>query len=310
MKIRNIVPAVVMGLTIPVLTALPSFAANYAVPDPTGSLLQTATLTIPLDASEFNVPGEGEQILDGVSTCLIMAGDHIYDVQSIDVTIAGEYTFRTIATSSNQTESYPDPWHARYDEGFTGMNPIEDAFLAIYSNGFDPSDPNSSVVGCNDDSTEYWEVVDANDGGTGFQSVDTLSDGGTWVWGTDDITVNGDPVSTKMPTFTTYLDVGHYTALVTVWQPMTSAWWNAGDDNDVFQWTAGAASIETEIWGPVGGATLSNTDWEIVSTNTGGSDPELASTGTDDFSGTLSIALLAIGAGFVILLRRRTRVVS
>jgi hypothetical protein len=298
---RKIAAALALGLSIPAITALPSFAANYVVSDPLGTLLTTATLTIPLDASEFRVRGNGEHELDGNNTCGLSSGLHVYDVQSIDVTIAGEYTFRTIATSSNQTEAYPDPWHGRNEEGFTGMHPIEDAFVAIYSNGFNPNDPDSSVVGCNDDSTEYWEVVDANDGGTEFQNVDTPSWGGTWVWGTDDITVNGNPVSTKMPTFTTYLEVGHYTALVTVFPPMTADWWNAGDDNDQFQWTAGPAGVQTEIWGPVGGATLSDTEWEIVSTN-----PELAATGAEGSTGTAIIAFLGLAAG--ILMRSRKKI--
>ena len=128
---------------------------------------------------------------------------------------------------------------------------------------------------------------------------------GTWTYGTDQITVNGDPVSVHMPVFSTHLTPGHYTAVITVWEPMSAASWAAGDDNDQFQWTAGAASVETEIWGPVGGASLSETTWDIVSESNSGSTSELAATGTDDFNGTLSIGLLAIVAGLLIVLRRR-----
>lgn len=307
---RRSLLATVAGLTVAVLSVSPAFAANYPVPDPTGTLLDTATLTIPQSAKEFTVPGDIEIPLGGVPTCEIEGGKHVYDIQPIEVTIEGEYTFRTIATSSNQTESYPDPWHARFFLGFTGMHPIEDSFVAIFSNGFNPKDPNTGIVGCNDDSAEYWAVVDANDGSSDDEWVNTSDFSGTWVFGTDHITVNDEPVATKMPVFSTHLEPGRYTILITVWEKMSAASWNNGDDGDGFEWTPGDASVETEIWGPTGGATLSDTEWEPEG-GSGGSDSdsvsELAATGTTDPTGTalLGVVALIAGAGLVAARRRR-----
>lgn len=308
------VTAGVVGITLPALFVAPAFAVDYTVNDPSGTLIDTATMTIPADPKQFKVPGNDSHALNGDSDCIMDYGYHVYDLQAIDVTIEGDYTFRVVSTSSDQTDYYPGVWDARWLFGENDIHPIEDSFLAIYKNGFAPNNIDHDVVGCNDDSSEIWAVVDANDGGSysnavGYNGVPGSIDSGTWNYPTDQVvTVSGDQVSTKMPWFEAHLKPGHYTALITVYEEMPASWWTAGTDGDVWSWTTGDASVETEIWGPAGGATLQADDWAPSGGSGSGDSTKLAATGASGVTESALIGGLAVvaGAGLVAVRRRRS----
>ncbi|MEY4313316.1 MAG: hypothetical protein RLZZ319_825 [Actinomycetota bacterium] len=305
--------ACLVGIALPSLAVAPAFATNYTLDDPTSTLLDTATMTIPSSPKEFNVSGNDEHALNGNPDCFISDGQHVYDLQAINVTVEGDYTFRVVSTSTGQTEYYPGVWEAMYQFGATDLHPIEDSFLAIYKNGFNPHNIDNDVVGCNDDSSEIWDVVDANDGGTiahlvGYSGVPGWYDPGTWNYPTDQVvTESGDEVSTKMPIFEAHLKPGHYTALISVYEEMPAAWWTAGSDGDGWSWATGDASVETEIWGPAGGAALQDDDW-APSGGTGSGDTKLAATGATGVAESALIGALALisGASLVAIRRRRS----
>lgn len=307
MKTRSIVAALV-GFAIPSLAVAPAFAVDYPINDPSGTLLDTATMTIPASPKEFNIPGNHSHALDGDDDCLMSEGKHVYDLQAIDVAVEGDYTFRVVATSSNQTAYYPGVWDAKYFYGATDLHPIEDSFLAIYKNGFSASNIDNDVVGCNDDSSEVWAIVDANDGGSYPNSVDYLGGTGTWDYPTDQVvTQAGDEVSTKMPYFEAHLKPGKYTVLISVYEEMPASWWNAGTDGDGWSWASGNASVDTEIWGPVGGASLSDTPWQPSAPSGSTTSDSLAATGATGVVESALVGALAITAGAVALVARRRR---
>ena len=292
------------------LGATPAFAANYAVPDPSsGVLIDTTGLYISETPDVFYVGSgrDGDHALGGNRGCEINAkSDHVFGTQSILVSVEGEYTFRVVETSTNQTNFYPEVWNSfEYFGAGRDLHPIEDSFIAIYEGGFDKDNPDSRVIGCNDDSDEIWAVLNANDGGTDPDWVDYAGDTGTWVYGTDNVTINGDPVSGQMPQFTAHLEPGEYTILLTTWNEMPLDWWtnSTAPDSD-WDWAGGDASVTTEIWGPAEGVTLPKGNWEILS-NDYTSEGLAPTGGSDAIVGSLVLGSAVVACGFVIRRRRR-----
>jgi hypothetical protein len=114
---------------------------------------------------------------------------------------------------------------------------VNDPFLALYSGGFDKSDPDSGVVGCNDDS--------GNDPGDTFGPAD---DG--YVYPVPDV---------FWSEFSADLTPGTYTVMLTTYSKYSNDvdWYDGSVNGD-----SGSGSISTatfEYWGPSGGLASSGT---------------------------------------------------
>ncbi|MDH6277125.1 LPXTG-motif cell wall-anchored protein [Aurantimicrobium minutum] len=106
--------------------------AHRLAPDPAGEYLQTYESNISTDQSALTVTQSNV-----ASLCGAEIGEHMYRAEPFRVTLDGAYTFRYLGAS---------------DLG----SPLVDPLQVIYSN-FDPSSPESGIVGCNDDRAgEGW----------------------------------------------------------------------------------------------------------------------------------------------------------
>lgn len=189
---------------------------------PSGQLLLTETLDLPLDAPEMNVgppnaPDESddEHLLGGLEDCDLETGDtglHIYDTLEVRVLESGEYTFRGVGT---------DPL-SDYLSSLNPDSPIGDPFLALYST-FDPANPDDNVIGCNDDLNDFYEDY-------GDEMAEQLP---------NDVLMEG-----HQPIFSANLEPGVYTVVLTLYDEVENPDW----------WTErGPGSVTFEMWGPEGG---------------------------------------------------------
>ncbi len=226
---------------------------------PAGELLLEDRITIPAEPLELSVGAEtmdGDHFLGGKEECGLMADptEHVYATMDITVLDDGTYTFRGISA---------DP-----EGGYmplSAYHPLEDGFLAVYSN-FDPANPDSGVVGCNDDLND--QLGYDND-----DFVEQLS-GGAWMEG-------------HQPYFSTELTAGHYTLVLLTWESMSAAQWQA-------DWGT-PATMTFEMWGPTGGLAKGHVDLD-----------QLADTGAErDFAPFAAAAFLVAVGGFIALGRKR-----
>lgn len=170
---------------------------------PPGELQFTKEITIPANPRSFYAGPEEEDdnndhYLGGKSKCALesdIGERHVYSTLNITIVKGGRYTFRAVAT---------DPLGGRLDNSL--YHPIQDPFLALYSS-FDSSNPDSNVIGCNDDLNDIFGYGD-----TGLAEV--LSDG-SWMFG-------------HYPFFATDLEPGEYTLLLTTYDAISKADWLAG----------------------------------------------------------------------------------
>jgi hypothetical protein len=240
------------------------FPAVDDSPNPTGSLGESATLVLSSTASTTNVlttPGAGlYHDLGGDPTCELESGVHIFATHTVSVNTSGEYTFRVVTT---------DPLTGDVVAWGDNNLPIDDPFVAVYT-AFDPADPDSNVVGCNDDgdnnesSTEYLEGTSATIGHTHL--------------------VNGN-----YSQFVKNLDAGTYTLVLMSRQDQSISDWN----EEAYP----AQSATFELWGPEGAYALSDTGAALP--DTGLTTPSwVLPTG-------LSVVAFGLAIGAVSFLRRR-----
>jgi hypothetical protein len=238
---------------------------------PPGELQFTKELTIPANPRSFYAGPEDESndhYLGGKRKCALesdVGERHVYNTLNITIVKGGRYTFRAVAT---------DPLGGKLDNSL--FHPIEDPFLALYSS-FDSSNPDSNVIGCNDDLNDIFGYGD-----TGLAEV--LSDG-SWMFG-------------QYPFFAADLEPGEYTLLLTTYDAISKADWLAGQGYREF--TPGEASVTFELWGPPASLCL-------------GSDPAcnptestLPPTGSNQPAPIAIFAVLLAAAGILVIKIRRT----
>jgi hypothetical protein len=206
-----------------------SFVAVDDVPNPSGELGQTTTVTLPgtaAAASTFTVPGSqgNAHDLGGDNNCAIISGDHVYSTYTVTVGVDGQYSFRVVNTNP-----------LTYDVVAWGNDelPIDDPYVAVYS-AFDPANPDTNIVGCNDDGSAYDYPED-----TGA----TLD---------HKYLVNG-----LYSEFQQNLAPGTYTLVLTTYQDTTVSDWNTAAYGD--------QSATFELWGPAGAFTLPDTGFATPS---------------------------------------------
>jgi LPXTG-motif cell wall-anchored protein len=233
---------------------------------PSGSRLFTQDITIPADTTNEIVvtdndpdPTNSEHLLNGIDTCRLATqfdGRHVYGTLDVTILTAGTYTFRSLSTNP-----------AGYYVGLNPFDPIGDPFLAVYSS-FDPANPDSNVVGCNDDLNDVGGQNDAE-----YTSEGTIIEG-------------------HVPRFEAALTPGHYTLVLFTWEDMGVVDFAAGNS----QWagdsfTPGAKSSTFELWGPVGGLALGNV--------------ALAATGVETTYGLVGVGAGVLGFVLLVVSRRR-----
>jgi hypothetical protein len=247
----------------------------YDMNDPSGVRLIDDSKALPLDAETFTIGTEAQHLaedeipIDGNEDCGILAAEHLYTLQRIHVSVAGEYTFRVVGT---------DPISS--DMLLGSYTPIDDTMIALYKGDFDPANPDSAVAGCNDDFNDLtidgfdWDVPN-------YQVMQDRVFAAT---------EDGKALEGHFPVFTSNLTAGDYTMLVTTYWGLTSEAWNAGED-EFGTWDPAEAHIDYEVWGPEDGA-------ELVD------EFALASTGVDPSFG-LWTGLALAGTGVAITVARR-----
>ena len=133
-KVSLVVSAMLLGGTLQAVAT--SFNAEVTTSSP--------TFTVADDNNDSNNGVNDGELLGGINTCEILAGNHRYVAQSF---IAGQ----TAPTDINTT-SLTD-----FDSGYGSP----DNFMAVYEGVFDPNNITKGLVGCNDDSKELWSEFTA-----------------------------------------------------------------------------------------------------------------------------------------------------
>jgi len=203
-------------------------------PTPSGSLLVTHQVELPVVIDQFVV---GQDLVDGGWTqenpdfrlgdnrnCRMEPGAHPYSTLTLDISASGEYTFRIMGVTPLDEDII---WNSPYF-------PSQDLFLAVYSS-FDPSSPNSNVVGCNDDSMSSGNFRYSGTG-DGIRLVDD-----------------------QTPYFTSTLEPGRYTLVTSTYRSSSSAEWATGHNapwSSAETWTPQLMTADFELWGPEGSITV------------------------------------------------------
>jgi hypothetical protein len=233
---------------------------------PSGSLLSTQVISISSPAPQIslveNDGGSGEHLLAGNEDCGLSTdagGAHVYGTLDITVTTAGTYTFKGLFTTPAGS--------------YTGLNPfdpIEDPFLAVYSE-FDPSNPDSGVVGCNDD---------LNDVGPGNHDAEYRADNSI--------------IEGHVPYFSADLEPGQYTLVLLTWEDLSTSDFDAGTaPYSETDFAVGTKSTTFELWGPTGGIILGHV--------------ALAATGVGTGYGLVGLAAAGLGTVLLLVAVRRRR---
>jgi hypothetical protein len=178
----------------------------------------------------------------------------------VSVSASGEYTFRVVTT-----DPFTDAVVA-----WGGQFPIGDPYVAVYST-FDPNNPDSNIVGCNDD---------GDDNGSGTE----------YLGGTSATIGHTNLVSYPYPQFVTTLDAGTYTLVLMSFTEESTSNWNKG--------SYPVQSATFELWGPEGAYDLPDTG--VALPDTGFATPSwVLPTG-------LSVVVIGLAIGMVsFVLRRR-----
>ncbi|MFM6968053.1 MAG: hypothetical protein ACKOWN_03855 [Microbacteriaceae bacterium] len=214
-----------------------TFYEPYEMPDPSGGQLEDTSKVIaasdPL-VTTYGTSAEidlGDEIGIGGDTevCGIIPGEHVYTTQDINVSVAGEYTFRV--TGVDPMTYYFRPFE---DES----SPFRDPMVALYTS-FDPTNPDANHVSCNDDLNDL-EFGDHDYADNDFN-----------------ITQQGDYVEGHFPYFTANLEPGNYTMVFTTWASISASEWSDGEaDSGDYIWTPADHTVYYDIWGPTNGLTL------------------------------------------------------
>ncbi|WP_375399633.1 putative Ig domain-containing protein [uncultured Amnibacterium sp.] len=190
--------------------------------DPSGSLLSTNTVTIGAAPDVFTAGAAssgstfGEHFLNENPNCGIIPGDHVYTALTVYISQPGNFTFRTISTS---------PTSPNLDLSLP-ITPIADPFLAVYGT-YDPAQPDQNVVGCNDDYDNVNQVTNSA----------RLAD--------------GTVVEGHFPAFTSTLQPGIHTLVLSTWDTISAADWQSGSLGGFpGTFTPGPESATYQLWGP------------------------------------------------------------
>lgn len=207
------------GVAIVGLTSTVAFAATIA--NPAGVFLDRVDLSIPANPVASNsfftaADLDNKLKLGGLSGCDLSGAEedfHPFVTDTITVSTAGTFTFRIVNSAG-----------------------VDDPFLALFSDTFDKTEPDTGVLGCNDDSSysNGDTFVTAGDGYS-YPAYD-----GTW------------------SEFSTTLTPGTYTVMLATYRVYLDDddWYSRGNGD------SGNGSISTatfEYWGPSGGLGSSGT---------------------------------------------------
>ncbi|WP_294181984.1 hypothetical protein [uncultured Schumannella sp.] len=247
----------------------------FATPaaDPTGSLIVTTRVTMPIVIDDFAVALSetgSDYDLGGYSSCQMEAGYHPYQALPITISTDGDFTFRVIdVTPVDEDVQWGQPYY-----------PSQDFFLAVYT-AFDPANPEANLVACNDDRPDD-NVSFVNDG------VDYISED-------------------QAPEFVSPLTAGEYTLVLTTFRSTSSDDWANGEFStwsgvSDTTWTPTAMSALFELWGPAGSIALATDDDADAE-----AEPELAATGTETGAVVVGVMLVAAGGILALLKARGTR---
>lgn len=254
--------------------AILEFTLPYEMPNPDGTQLADTLQSLPADAphalwgSRSQIQQGDEISLGRIDGCEIMPGEHIYATQSFTVTTAGDYTFRVTGV---------DPVSHYFDPEADGGSELDDPMVALYST-FNTLDPASGLVGCNDDLNDL--VVDGHDYDEDINPF-TVSE-------------QGDYIEGHYSYFSSTLDPGDYMLVFTTWDNVSASEWASE--------TPGGGTVYFDVWGPTGGANL--TDVDPISVPVADGSGRLADTGVEPAMALWS-GLFLVAAGAVIMIARR-----
>lgn len=271
---RQIADLDIGGPDIDVYSAGPAY-------EPSSTLLATEVMTLEVDAPETMIresmigdpvgdDGDGRIYLGGFEVCEVVPGPHVYETFEIDVVVAGDYEF--VATEVNPVDAdlvWGEPTF-----------PSSDPFLALYRT-FDPANPESGVVSCNDDGDE--------------SAIDAVND--AWlVPGQDDFNglelYNGNIIDRQFPWLAANLEVGKYTLVYLPFYAIGSSQFASGEGSALSgyedDWTPSAQSVTYDMWGPAGGLRT-----------------QLADTGVNPTLGIwVALGMLLVGGSFAVVRRQ------
>ena len=210
------------------------FHAVAPLDDPQGELAYSQTVSLTAGSSEFTIAdGNWNHYLNGDNLCRLRSGTHVYATVDLTIETDGLFTFRYAAAT-------PDSY---YLYNWLDSNPSNDGFIALYSN-FDPTNPDANVVGCNDDLNGEFSYAD--------QDYSMFVDSA------------GKILSSKYPQFTTNLEAGNYTLVLTQYDQHTASDWSTVP--------YAASAVTFEMWGPDGGFAIP--EYSIEFDSQGGSECE------------------------------------
>lgn len=242
---------------------------------PSSTLLATRALTLELGAPDTMIrenaidtpgdDGEGDIYLGGVQNCDLEPGQHVYSTLEFEILTSGEYEF--VATDVSPTDEDIIWGEQQY--------PSSDPFLALYRE-FDPANPESGVVMCNDDGDES---ANSNVNDSWYDSEEGETYRGLELY-------NGNIIDNQFPWMSVALEAGRYTLVYLPFSAMSSVDFSAGHyadhPNSETTWSPIAQSVTYDMWGPSGGISF---------------EPQLAKTGVNSALGVwVGLGLLVVGA--------------
>jgi hypothetical protein len=183
-----------------------------SISNPAGELGQTTEVLIPAAnplSTNFPSPLDPANPNNG---CIFdnNGAEHVYQTYEFDVSVSGNYTFRFVETNPLNGDIF---WWG--SDSFD----MQDPFLAVYS-AFDPSNPSSNVIGCNNDR-----------GNTGISS-------------------NGYFLDNEYPQFSSTLPAGRYTLVLTTFSDTPASAWTDGAQGGTFElWGPPAVQPELAVTG-------------------------------------------------------------
>lgn len=191
------------------------FHGAATLDDPNGELAYSQSGHWSASSPEFTiVDGSWNHYLNGENTCRLRSGTHVYDQIPITVTSSGEFTFRYVSATPRNAALY----------NWLDENPSRDSFIALYTT-FDPANPDSNVVGCNDDLNGEYTYADHDYS----MFVDSA----------------GHILHSHYPQFTTNLTPGDYVLVMTQYEVTHASDWTTtpyANSSGIF-----------EMWGPAEG---------------------------------------------------------
>ena len=258
------------GTSVINLNLVPSGANLTNVAGQYLGLTKTAAITQSPSwfASDAAIAANG---IGGKPECKMNSGTHPYTTLNIKVSASGAFTFRVISTSPATTQNARSLTLTTATPANPFSNPVKDNFLAVYTS-FDPTNLNSGIVGCNDDSYDSL----------GYRNGDYLD--------------SGEIINDRWAAFASSLQPGNYTLVLSTFSDYLQGNW-ATNSYGVNQ------AAVFQMWGPQGAIA------DESATPTPTQDPALAVTGVDPQlamgSGIAGSALLLLGIGAIVLAFRR-----